>query len=273
MKEIEIYNGFWSQQVVKSNPDKIYIFGDNDLRIGLGGQAVIRNLSNTFGIRTKKIPSNTQDSFYSDSEYEFNKQKILQDVLQIKLFQISGNQIVFSDGGYGTGLASLKTKAPKTFKYLVDLLKSFFNYDNETGKIWKYIPSFDEINFAEYVDISECLNPINNSFFRDELLKTGKFNYFDAIRSELKTSFTSDIQYKRGQVINLNVGASEYLVVKVCESYKCDFVDNKSWSIFEGFSEDFINTAETIELYQTQFQFISTLNPDGTMRFKDNIFS
>lgn len=273
MKEIKIFNGYWSVDDVKSSPENLFIFGDNDLRIGLGGQAVIRNLANTYGLRTKKRPSITEDSYYSDNEYEFNTQKILQDILQIKFEQLSGFRIVLSSGGYGTGLSMLKEKAPKTYEFLVKSLRSFFGYDNDTGKNWKYIPSFDEFNLAEYVNLSDCLIPVNNSYFRGEYLEKSIFNYFDLIKNEYKVAFTSTQKYKPGQIINLNVGSNEYLVVRVCDSYSCEFVSERSWSMFEGISDDFISNEKIDELYQTQFQFICTLNPDGTMRFKQNLFS
>jgi len=275
MKEIEIYEGFWTVNDIKSNAEKIFIFGDNDLRIGTGGQAVIRNCSNTFGIRTKKKPSNSGDSFYSDDDYDFNTQKILQDILQIKYLQVSGKQLVFSNGGYGTGLASLKSKAPKTFDFLVNCLRNFFQFDNESGKSWKYIPSFDELNFAKYLNISNesVLLPINNSYFRNDCLEKGIFNYFDLIKSENKVAFTSETKYEPGQILNLNVFSNEYLVVKVSQSYNCDFISKEYWSMFEGFNNDFVEDKEIDDLFQTQFEFICTLNPDGTMKFKENIFN
>lgn len=273
MKEVEIFEGLWSINDIKSNSEKIFIFGDNDLRIGTGEQAVIRNCSNTFGIRTKKKPSNSDDSFYSDDDYDFNTQKILQDILQIKYLQISGKQIVFSNGGFGTGLASLKS--PKTFDFLGNCLRNFFQFDNESGRSWKYIPSFDQINFAKYLNISNesVILPVNNSHFRNDCLGKGIFNYFDLIKTENKVAFTSENKYEPGQILNLNVYGSEYLVVKVCQSYNCDFISKDYWSMFEGLDNDFVKDREIYDLFQTQFEFICTLNQNGTMKFKENIFN
>jgi len=127
---IEVFNGNWSIKDVKAQKNKIFIFGDNDLRIGKGGQAIIRDLKNTIGIRTKKEPNNYNGSFYSDNEYSDNIKKIDQDIQRIKDEIIKGYTIVFSNGGYGTGLSKLNVKAPKTFKYLCDVLMNNFNYDN-----------------------------------------------------------------------------------------------------------------------------------------------
>ena len=86
------------------------------------------------GIRTKKGPSNKNAAFYKDSEYAKNCENILEDILDIKEEALKGSTIVFSGGGYGTGLASLKQKAPKTFEYLCQAMKDHFNFDNEKGK-------------------------------------------------------------------------------------------------------------------------------------------
>ena len=132
---IDIFIGNWNYNIVKNNKNKIFIFGDNDLRIGKGGQAIIRDLKNTIGIRTKKEPNNYNSSFYSDNEYSDNIKKIDHDIQLIKNEMIKGHIIVFSNGGYGTGLAKLNVKAPKTFKYLCDVLMNNFNYDNLKGEI------------------------------------------------------------------------------------------------------------------------------------------
>lgn len=127
---IEIFKGNWSKSDVNSNKDKIFVFGDNNLRYGEGGQAVIRSLNNTEGIRTKKEPNNNSSSFYNDKEYEDNILRIKEDVKRIKRLEDSGKTIVFSSGGYGTGLARLNEKAPKTLEYLNEILFEYFEYKN-----------------------------------------------------------------------------------------------------------------------------------------------
>ena len=64
---IQIFKGFWTVEDVTKSPNKIFIYGDDDLQTGVDGQAIIRNESNTLGIRTKKRPSHEEDSYYSDS--------------------------------------------------------------------------------------------------------------------------------------------------------------------------------------------------------------
>lgn len=276
MKRIEIFEGNWSINDVKNNPTKYFVYGDNVMNIGKGGQAIIRDLKNSIGIRTKKAPSNKPISFFRDDEFVSNCNIILEDILKIKSLHSLGHTIVFSQNGYGTGLASLEDKAPKTFDFLCECLKLFFQFDNKTGKSWKSIPSFDEINFAKYVKISKeeksLMIPTNNSFFREDFLKSGIINYFDLIKTEKKVAFTSKTKYNQGDILILNVLEELYLVVRVSLSYKCDVLNNEQWSIFEGFNNDFIKNKNLSNFYQTHFQFICTLDEKGNMIFNDDLF-
>ena len=183
MKNVEIFNGNWTLEDIKSNPKKIFVFGDNNLRYGKGGQAIIRDLPNTIGLRTKKATNNQLSSFYSDSDLEENKKNIIEDILTIKDLQLKGNVIVFSNGGYGTGLSKLKEHAPKTFEYLCDCLKSFFNYDNETGNKYYKIPSNDDIVSGIYVNLNakDILQPESNSSFKEDFLFGDIYNTYDVV--------------------------------------------------------------------------------------------
>ena len=66
--EILIFKGFWTLENVTSKPDYLFIYGDNDVKNGKGGQAIIRDLPNTAGIPTKKYPNNNPASFYTDAD-------------------------------------------------------------------------------------------------------------------------------------------------------------------------------------------------------------
>lgn len=51
------------------NQNVIFVFGDNTIRKGLGGAAVLRNCKNTYGFITKKLPNNNPTSFFTLAEY------------------------------------------------------------------------------------------------------------------------------------------------------------------------------------------------------------
>jgi hypothetical protein len=117
---------------VKSNPDKIYVFGDNTQRVGMGGQAQIRNNPNAMGIATKISPSMDEAAFMSDKNFISNVQIIDGDINKIKA---TGKVVVMPSNGLGTGLAKLKEKAPKTYAYLKQRLLQEFNFNNDTGTV------------------------------------------------------------------------------------------------------------------------------------------
>lgn len=55
----------------KYKDNVIFVFGDNNKRQGLGGQAKIgRMVKNSYGFITKKEPSHTDNAYYKPKEYE-----------------------------------------------------------------------------------------------------------------------------------------------------------------------------------------------------------
>ena len=78
--KIRYFKGFWTRDDAMKHPDWLFIFGDNNLKEGFGGQAIIRGLPNALGIPTKKDPGNDITSFYNDNELESNKIKISQSI-------------------------------------------------------------------------------------------------------------------------------------------------------------------------------------------------
>lgn len=273
MRNVEIFNGNWTLSDIKSHPKKIFVFGDNNLRYGKGGQAIIRDLPNTIGLRTKKAPNNQLSSFYSDSDLEENKKNIIEDILTIKDLQLKGNVIVFSNGGYGTGLSKLKEHAPKTFEYLCDCLKSFFNYDNETGNKYYKIPSNDDIVSGIYVNLSakDILQPESNSSFKEDFLFGDIYNTYDAIKLKKKISFTSLFLYKKDDILIFShSGKKDYLVCKVTHD-SLPINNLEQWSNFEGFNSDFIKV-DISDYLQTTFEFICSLSDKGFMTFNSDIF-
>ena len=59
-----------TRHYLHSNPNQIFVFGDNCMRIGTGGAAVFRDEPNTYGFITKKIPSNSSEAYYKPAEYK-----------------------------------------------------------------------------------------------------------------------------------------------------------------------------------------------------------
>jgi len=115
------YLEYITRLTVQDNPDKIFLFGDNLLEKGFGGQAAaMRGEPNAIGIPTKKLPFNNSAAFFDDKEFEENKKYIDEAFAKIPKDKI----IVIPTAGLGTGRAKLDKKAPKTFAYLQSKLKT-----------------------------------------------------------------------------------------------------------------------------------------------------
>ena len=114
------HRDFTRREDLKNNPNKVFLFGDNLLGVGYGGQAKeMRGELNAYGIPTKKLPSNNADAFFSDTEFETNKYHINKAFSKIPNDKI----VVIPSAGLGTGLARLNKCAPKTYAYLLQQIK------------------------------------------------------------------------------------------------------------------------------------------------------
>jgi len=126
-----------TRETVKNNPNMLFVFGDNDERRGLGGQAKeMRGESNSIGIRTKKSPTMEPTAFYSDSELSENVLKVTEDMNMLRTRSQNYDGVVIPESGIGTGLAKLKENAPRTFEFLQNELKGFeINFNKNENQI------------------------------------------------------------------------------------------------------------------------------------------
>lgn len=133
---------FITREMVRDNPQKIFIFGDNDEQVGFGGQAAqMRGEKNVIGIPTKKKPDMNEGSFYTDLEFEENKLKINAAIKEILKKIREGYDIVIPENGIGSGLSELNKRAPKTFKFINSSILAIEKYINEDWEVvdGKYI--------------------------------------------------------------------------------------------------------------------------------------
>jgi hypothetical protein len=114
-----------SRSFVRGHPDRIFVFGDNLAGRGFGGQAAaMRSEPNAVGIPTKKLPSNREEAFFTDEEFEQNKAAIDQAFDLLSRMSSPAEQIVVVPAdGLGTGRAQLVSRAPLTFAYLQKRLR------------------------------------------------------------------------------------------------------------------------------------------------------
>ena len=105
-------------------PDYIFVFGDNIARAGNGGQAIIREMNNSVGIRTKKAPTTFVHSYFYEKDFDVFRNYIDNDFDNLESL-LHDHPLVFSSQGYGNGLAELHIRAPSCYKYLCQKLNNF----------------------------------------------------------------------------------------------------------------------------------------------------
>ncbi len=132
---IKIHQGFWTRDQVARDTESVYVFGDNaeDAYTNFypsRTQAVIRGLSNSFGLVTKRNRGTSYSSYIYNSDLEYFKTVVEASIDVLKAYQEEGKTIVFPQDGIGTGKAMLKEKAPLCWEYLCKRLKEEFNYNN-----------------------------------------------------------------------------------------------------------------------------------------------
>lgn len=120
----------YNVEMAKAHPDEIFVFGDNVIRKGQrqgAGQAVIRYEPNVCGIAVKRLPSTTEEAYFTDQDDEI--ETMLADLR--KLYQLSKTHaLVFPVGGIGTGRAQLKTRSPRAWARLNQVLREHFGIEN-----------------------------------------------------------------------------------------------------------------------------------------------
>jgi hypothetical protein len=125
---VEVQKEYFSPKQCRANRNKLYVFGDNTERIGMGGQAGIRQELNSIGLATK----DTCGDFFSDVNLKRNKKFINDDIFAIKeSFQNDMyDTVVFPVMGLGTGLSDMQNQCPRTFLYLCERLLDEFSFNN-----------------------------------------------------------------------------------------------------------------------------------------------
>jgi len=118
------YQKIFSEDDCLANPKSLYVFGDNTLGYGLGGQAIIRDCHNAIGVVTKFAPANKSDDFLSGTFSE--REDVARSIAAVFQVYCRGNydRLVLPEDGLGTGRARLKEKAPAI---LAMINKVFYN--------------------------------------------------------------------------------------------------------------------------------------------------
>lgn len=114
-----LYQKFINREDLRKNPNILYVFGDNDRRDGFGGQAAeMRGEPNAVGVRTKHEPGSSNDSYWSDRDFDKNCTKIDEDLARVKSHLRRGGLVVLPIDGLGTGFSQMDRRCPRTFNML-----------------------------------------------------------------------------------------------------------------------------------------------------------
>lgn len=115
----------YTRAIIQKSPDKLFVFGDNCHRVGMGGQAgAARGERNAVGIRTKNDPGASNLSYFRDMDYQLNLEMIMTDMRIIFIALRKGRTVVWPADGIGTGLAKLPETAPLTLAFIEHMATS-----------------------------------------------------------------------------------------------------------------------------------------------------
>jgi hypothetical protein len=123
---------FYTKQLLRSHPDKLFLFGDNTHRVGKGGQAAIRDEENACGIVTKVSPSLSPDAFFCDETLHLFVSDVFADLEDIREtaegpVHFTAIVVPFTEDGQislGMGLAELPKRSPITYNLISGYLHS-----------------------------------------------------------------------------------------------------------------------------------------------------
>lgn len=106
---------------LQSNPNVLYVFGDNMVRKGYGGQAAeMRGEPNGIGVVTKTAPHMGDDAFFGEEPHQIEVQNRTIDSDMKPLFEHvkAGGIVVWPTDDIGTERAELARRSPSTWAHL-----------------------------------------------------------------------------------------------------------------------------------------------------------
>lgn len=113
------YQKWITRQDLRANRHQFYVFGDNAMRVGFGGQArEMRGEPNAIGIATKWAPSPDNIHFFKDDEA--CRSVVIDDLYRVESHLMRGDTVIVPEDGIGTGLAQLPRRAPKLDQFIKD---------------------------------------------------------------------------------------------------------------------------------------------------------
>lgn len=118
-----------TRHFVRANPEARFVFGDNQLRVGMGGQAAsMRGEPNAIGVATKRAPGCADGDYFTDGDDDAMA-TINADIDLVAAALGEGRTVYVPLDGLGTGLSQLPQRAPKLHAHIVGRFRSLCEAD------------------------------------------------------------------------------------------------------------------------------------------------
>ena len=115
---------FISKLYLREHPNDIFVFGDNKIRRGKKGAAILRDEPNTYGFITQKYPSSRDTAHYRVAEYE---QIFINEMEKLKRLIVRNPDKMFLISKLGSGLANRFGIWEKVIREELEELKQYSN--------------------------------------------------------------------------------------------------------------------------------------------------
>lgn len=114
------YLDWITRDMLRTEPDSRFVFGDNTARVGMGGQAKeMRGEPNAIGVATLFAPG----VFYCPNDPDA-LEAVINDLKKVALELSLGRIVYVPTDGLGTGLAHLTEKAPALHRLIVAFFRA-----------------------------------------------------------------------------------------------------------------------------------------------------
>lgn len=110
-----------TRHYLRQHPEINFVFGDNILQRGYGGQAKeCRGMMNCYGVPTKRCPAMDEGiSYFKDELFE-----TYQHYIDLAIGKIPRDKPIYVIPGIGTGLSKMKERAPLLYRYMIEKLNA-----------------------------------------------------------------------------------------------------------------------------------------------------
>lgn len=118
----------YSPGLCGQNRSKIFVFGDNTIKTGKGGQACIRDCPNVAGVATKMLPTMEEKAFFSEERFLEAIGHIAFDLDAVDKHLKDGKDVIIpldenGEISLGLGLAELDKRAPSVYAFICEAVE------------------------------------------------------------------------------------------------------------------------------------------------------